>query len=171
MAEIVIRISDRSLRAIRLLLIGIALAIGVLVTSRSGVLIPKYRLRAYFPDATGLRIGTAVRLDGPSIGTIERIDRLPDKGTSERRIELILKIEKRYRNEIRSDSAVSLVTEGLLGSRYVNIVPGFEGSSIPDGGEIRSLPTRTIGLEDFPKILNCLSQVAGQPAEKAETHH
>jgi len=75
---------------------------------------------------------------------------------------LVLQVEKRDREAIRSDSNASLTTEGLLGNRYVSISRGFKGTVIQPGGEIPSKPSLLLTLKDsmhfFDKTLDCLQQ-------------
>jgi len=51
-------------------------------------------------------------------------------------IEVVMRVDKRYQSDILTDSTASLVTEGLLGNRYVNITRGFTGTPIGDTGVI-----------------------------------
>src|SRR5208337_3403917 len=56
-------------------------------------------------------------------------------------IEVVMRIDSHYKKDILSDSAASLVTEGLLGNRYVTITRGYtgvpleEGQAVPGTGE------------------------------------
>jgi phospholipid/cholesterol/gamma-HCH transport system substrate-binding protein len=56
-----------------------------------------------------------------------------------RNIEVVMRVDRRYQNYILTDSVASLVTEGLLGNRYVNITRGIEGAPIPDSGEVKGV--------------------------------
>jgi len=47
-----------------------------------------------------------------------------------------MRVGKRYENDILTDSTASLVTEGLLGNRYVNISLGVTGVPLKDGQEV-----------------------------------
>jgi len=81
-----------------------------------------------------------VRLDGVEIGNVESIKLLPrtpghvpDKNRS---IEVGMRVDRRYRDDILTDSTASLVTEGLLGNRYVNISRGLTGVPVKEGQEV-----------------------------------
>jgi len=80
----------------------------------------------------------------------------------QRRIELVLQVEKRDQDAIRSDSNASLPTEGILGNRYVSISRGFKGTVIKPGGEIPSKPSLLVTLKDsmhfLDQTLDCLQQ-------------
>lgn len=160
MAEITIRISDRALRITGFCIGGAILVCALLYLWSSGVFVPKYQLRIYVQDVSGLGVGAPVRLDGVEVGAVSAIKPAGESASHERRIELVLKIDKRYRDAIRIDSTATLITGGLLGNRYVSISHGFSGTAISPGGEIPSVPTQELTLKDFvgslAKMVNCL---------------
>lgn len=162
MAEVTIRISDRTLRVARILFFA-ALLVGVFYYLwSSGIFIPKYQLSVYVPDASGLTVQAPVRLDGIQVGSVSAIKLAGASASPQRRIELVLQVEKRDQDAIRSDSNASLTTEGILGNRYVSISRGFKGTVIKPGGEIPSKPSLLVTLKDsmhfFDKTLDCLQQ-------------
>jgi hypothetical protein len=53
------------------------------------------------------------------------VELAPNAADSNRRIEVVLRIDKRFQNLIREDSSTTLTTESLLGGRVVNIRRGF----------------------------------------------
>jgi len=87
---------------------------------------------------------------------------------------LVLRIEKRYQDNILSDSVVTFTTEGLLGQRYVNIRRGLKGSPIPAPGEIAAVPTQELKLKDFidslPKKAECSDAQIPLVKDKLQTH-
>src|ERR1700751_823981 len=162
MAEVTIRISDRSLRVARILFAG-ALLVGVFYYLwSSGLFIPKYKLSVYVPEASGLTVHAPVRLDGIQVGSVSAIKLAGVSASPQRRIELVLQVEKRDQEAIRSDSTASLTTEGVLGNRYVDVSRGFKGTVIEPGGEIPAKPPLLATLKDsmrlFDKTLDCLQQ-------------
>jgi phospholipid/cholesterol/gamma-HCH transport system substrate-binding protein len=63
--------------------------------------------------------------------------RAPGKGRERNKnIEIVLRVGKKYEDDILTDSAASLVTEGLLGNRYVNITRGVTGVPLKDMQEV-----------------------------------
>lgn len=122
-------------------LVGLSvLAAGIFYVTGAGTLGPKYRLVTYLPEVSGLANGAPVRLDGFEIGNVESIKlapRVPGKPRPKNKnIEVVMRVGKRYENDILTDSAASLVTEGLLGNRYVNISLGVTGVPLKDGQEV-----------------------------------
>jgi phospholipid/cholesterol/gamma-HCH transport system substrate-binding protein len=116
-------------------LAGLAiLAVGVFYVTGAGVLGPKYRLITYLPEVEELETGAPVRLDGVAIGNVQSIALTPHPQDAAHNITLVLRIDKRYQDDIRTDSNATLITEGLLGNRYVTISRGLTGSVIPPNG-------------------------------------
>jgi phospholipid/cholesterol/gamma-HCH transport system substrate-binding protein len=72
------------------------------------------------------------------VGNIQSIRLTPHPEDRMHGVTIVLRISKRYQSDIRSDSRASLVTQGLLGDRYVNISRGLTGSVIPDNGVVPS---------------------------------
>jgi phospholipid/cholesterol/gamma-HCH transport system substrate-binding protein len=171
MAEITIRVSDRTLKITGIFLGGTVLVGIFFYLWSSGVFVPKYRLRIYVPEAAGVTVGAPIRLDGIEVGAVDRVKLAQAPANTERRIELVLRLEKRYQNEIRSDSNATLITEGLLGNRYVSIQRGFDGSPIGPDGEITVVPSEQLKLKDvinsFAKKVDCLNEEIQSTSDKS----
>jgi phospholipid/cholesterol/gamma-HCH transport system substrate-binding protein len=123
-------------------LVGLSvLAAGIFYVTGAGTLGPKYRLVTYLPDVSGLANGAPVRLDGVEIGNVESIRIAPRTGNvardKVRNIEVVLRVAKKYQDDIMTDSTTTLITEGLLGNEYVEVTRGFTGVPLKDGEEVR----------------------------------
>ena len=121
----------------------IILMVAIFYVTGGSFLGPKYRLVTYLPEVDGLNTGAPVTLDGVEIGNVQTITMTPHPKSREESIKLVLRIDKRYQSEIRVDTAdpsmsssASLVTQGLLGDRYVSIKRGLEGTPVPPDGVI-----------------------------------
>jgi len=112
------------------------LAVGIFYVTGAGILGPKYRLTTYLPEVEGVTKGAPVRLDGVEIGNVENIRLTPHPQDRMHNIELTLRIDKKFQDSIRTDSNASLITEGLLGNRYVTVSRGIMGTVIPNNGII-----------------------------------
>jgi phospholipid/cholesterol/gamma-HCH transport system substrate-binding protein len=122
-------------------LVGLfVLAAGIFYVTGSQFLGPKYVLTTYLPEVSGLTNGAPVRVDGVEVGNVESIrllPRTPGKAPQKNKnIEVVMRVDKRFQDDILTDSTASLVTEGLLGNRYVNITRGFTGTPLSDKGVI-----------------------------------
>jgi phospholipid/cholesterol/gamma-HCH transport system substrate-binding protein len=130
-------------------LVGLTvLAAGIFYVTGAGILGPKYRIRTFLPEVSGLANGASVKLDGVEIGNVETVKLVPrvagkpvDKN---RNVEVDMRIDRRFQNEILTDSVASLVTEGLLGNRYVEIKRGLTGSPLKENQEIPGAEEKAI---------------------------
>ena len=124
------------------------LGVGIFYVTGPGLLGPKYKLRTYFPEVAGVSNGAPVRLDGVDIGNVEAIrmvprvqGKAPDKS---RNIEVVMKLDRRFQDDILTDSTATLVTEGLLGNRYVNIARGFTGVQLKENQEVAGTAEKSL---------------------------
>lgn len=118
-------------------LVGLVLvAVAILYVTGAGFFGPKYLLRTYVPEAGNLQEGAPVSLDGVEVGNIQAIRLTPHPQDRMHGVTLLLRISKKYQPDIRTSSRASLVTQGLLGDRYVNITRGLTGTVVPDNGVV-----------------------------------
>lgn len=130
-------------------LVGLlVLAVAIFYVTGAGVWGPKYRIKTYLPEAAGLATGAPVRLDGVEIGNVERISIVPrERGKPPdhmHNVEVDMRLDRRYQNDILTDSVATLVTEGLLGNRYVNIQRGYTGVPVKDGQAVPGVEEKAI---------------------------
>lgn len=130
-------------------LVGLSvLAAGIFYVTGAGTLGPKYRLKTYLPEVSGLANGAPVRLDGVEIGNVESIRLAPRSAgiarDKMRNVEVVMRVGKKYQEDILTDSVASLVTEGLLGNRYVEITRGVTGTRLGDNQEVTGREEKAI---------------------------
>ncbi len=89
-----------------------------LMTGEVGLFTTKIRVRAYFENAEGLRVGAPVRLEGVDIGNVIGI-RVVNRPLTP--VEVVMKIGTKYKNQLRKDSQAVLTTAGVLGETFVDI--------------------------------------------------
>jgi phospholipid/cholesterol/gamma-HCH transport system substrate-binding protein len=90
-----------------------------------------YRLSAEFENIGGLKPRAPVKSAGVVVGRVEGIG----LDTRSFRARVTMRIDKRY--QFPTDSAVSILTAGLLGEQYVGIDGGGEEEFLKDGDKIR----------------------------------
>ncbi|MGC2329885.1 MAG: MlaD family protein [Candidatus Acidiferrales bacterium] len=110
------------------------LMVAIFYVTGAGFFGPRYRLITYLPEVEGVQAGAPVDLDGVEIGNVQSIDLTPHPKDREHSITLVLRLARKYQNDIRTDSSASLVTQGLVGNRYVTISRGLTGTVIPPNG-------------------------------------
>ncbi|KTD30821.1 toluene transporter subunit: membrane component of ABC superfamily protein [Legionella moravica] len=91
-----------------------------------------YQVTADFTDIGGLKVRAPVTVAGVRIGEVSRIELQP--GELNARVTMTLRSDKRIPYE---DSSARILTEGLLGSNYISIVPGFEDEDSNDHPYLR----------------------------------
>jgi phospholipid/cholesterol/gamma-HCH transport system substrate-binding protein len=152
-------------------LVGLfVIAVGTFYVTGAGFWGPKYRLRTYLPDVSGLSTGAPVRIDGVNVGNVETLRLIPRTSTQvpdkNKNIEVIMRLDRRFQGDILTDSAASLVTEGLLGNKYVNITRGFTGLPLKEGQEVPGVAPK--GLEEVMDRSSAL--LANLQAVAADMH-
>jgi phospholipid/cholesterol/gamma-HCH transport system substrate-binding protein len=89
-----------------------------------------YSVEAVFNDASGLSVGTDVRMAGVKVGTV--VGQRLDTETFQARI--LLQIDESI--QLPSDSSARILPDGLLGGNFVSLEPGAEEDLIPPDGRI-----------------------------------
>jgi len=108
-----------------------------------------YLVTVDFDSASGLEPKAAVKMAGVPVGKVEEIRLV---GT---RARLVLRIEEGV--AIPVDSKASIQTQGLLGEKYVEIVPGLKADqALPRGGRI----AETIPPPNLDEIVRKVSLIA-----------
>ncbi|MDA8231687.1 MAG: MlaD family protein [Magnetospirillum sp.] len=104
-----------------------------------------YDVIARFHRADGLAIGSEVRLSGVKVGKIvaERLD-------GDFRAVTTLSVARDV--SLPSDTAAAIQTDGLLGSKFIELRPGAEETEIKPGGEI-SYTQDSMALDDLLEMI------------------
>ena len=128
------------------------LCIGVLAVKVSGFSLGKsndrYLLYSHFEQVGGLTIRSKVAISGVEIGQVLAIEY--DQETMNARV--TLEIDSSISN-MPSDSTASILTEGLLGSKYISISLGAEDQTLSEGDEIFDTQSAVILEELIGKFL------------------
>jgi phospholipid/cholesterol/gamma-HCH transport system substrate-binding protein len=122
-------------------LVGLSvLGAGIFYVTGPGLFGPKYYLDTYLPDVSGLANGATVSVDGVAVGNVQSIQfvpRAPGKAIDKtHNIQVVLRIEKKYKDDILTDSTAGLETEGLLGNKFINVTRGLTGVPLQQGETI-----------------------------------
>src|SRR5947207_1062908 len=117
----------------------LVLAVSIFLIGRKEFLFSRtLRLYAPFDNVAGLNNGAEVRAGGVHIGAVNHIQ-MPSKPGE--KVRVVMNLKKSAGNVIRKDSVASILTEGLLGDKYVSISFGSDKTPpVKDGDTIGSRP-------------------------------
>lgn len=88
----------------------------------------RYNIKIEFGFINGVRVGAPVRFSGLDVGEVKDIQPLVDPATNATRIRIIARLKGGVR--IPEDSRVWVNTLGLLGEKYIEIMPGKDYSRV-----------------------------------------
>jgi phospholipid/cholesterol/gamma-HCH transport system substrate-binding protein len=94
---------------------------GVQVLRRHWAWQETFPVRADFPHVGGLEVGDRVRLQGLDAGVVEAIAPPAAPGGP---IRLTMRLDDRLRPLVRGDATARIVTQGVVGSKVLELVPG-----------------------------------------------
>lgn len=89
-----------------------------------------YRLQAIFTDLTGLKPGSDVRVSGVQVGRVTSVK------LDQERYEALLEFEVPSWLRLDDDTIASIRTNGLLGDRFLSLLPGGSGTQLQPGDVI-----------------------------------
>ena len=121
--------SKRYLQVGLFIVVGVTLfGVGIfLVGNRHEAFSRHLILYSDFADVDGLIDGSKVRVGGMDAGQVTKIDipRFPKT-----KFHVQMRIDERLHGMVRTDSVVTIETEGLVGETFVSIHPGSPGAAI-----------------------------------------
>lgn len=120
------------------LIVGLFIVVGIIALSYISVKLGKmewvggggYEVTAVFFKLGGLKVGALVEIAGVEVGRVKSLS-LNDNYQAR----VVLDIEEGI--NLQDDSIASIKTKGLLGEKYVEILPGGDDKIIEHGGKIQ----------------------------------
>src|SRR2546425_6991817 len=155
------------------LMAAVAMSIlGVLIflLTGSGDIFSSYAtLYTYMEDSAAMATSTPVRLNGITIGKIDKIEfsGLKEKGKI---VRITMKVKRNMLSQIPEDSVAGIDAANLLGDKFINITKGTSPTPIRDGGTLKSQAGQDIPelmsragdmIGSFQKILNRFDALIG----------
>jgi phospholipid/cholesterol/gamma-HCH transport system substrate-binding protein len=111
--------------------------------STGGLFSRKLVLRTYFDNATGLKPGAPVTLEGVTIGNVTRIRVVPERNPKP--VEVTIQLGERYIPLLHADSTTVISQAGVLGDSFVDISSKHATAPPPpNNGELRSVDAPSI---------------------------
>src|SRR5262245_44022969 len=141
------------------------------VGARQGLFADTFELRAGFSQVHGLDKGTPVRVRGMDAGQVVGID-LPPADDPQAKVYVRLRLDRKFRELIPTDSRARVMNEGVLGGRLINIDPGkARGSHLNDGDEIAVIEPQDLAdiMQEASKTLQEIRDSNGTLAKLVKT--
>jgi len=122
--------------------LGLFVAIGLtifvfaifIIGKQKNMFNPVYTLNSTFSNVSGLQVGNNIRFAGINIGTVDNIIILNDST-----VKVSMTIRKEIQQFIRTDSQVSIGSEGLIGDKLLVISQGGADSPLAmQGAQLNS---------------------------------
>ncbi|HPX82780.1 MAG TPA: MlaD family protein [Syntrophales bacterium] len=108
-----------------------------------------YLVDVEFDNAAGLATGASVQIAGVEVGRVETIRLKNGRALVSIRLPGEVKLER--------DVTAAIKTHGILGDKYIEVIPGTQGTALLQAGE--SI-TRVERQADVDKLLNQLASIA-----------
>ncbi|MSO76740.1 MAG: outer membrane lipid asymmetry maintenance protein MlaD [Alphaproteobacteria bacterium] len=124
--------------AVVLLVAGIFLTVSLSTATVGRV--SGYELTAKFNRVDGLVVGADVRVSGIKIGSVTSQTLEPDS------FQAVVRMNIQKDVKLPIDSSAEVVSDGLLGSKYMALVPGGDEKALAPGGQIKYTQS-TVSLE------------------------
>lgn len=120
-----------------------------------------YHLTATFASVGGLDNGADVKINGIKVGTVQSLSLDPQS------FDAVVKLSVAHGVQLPEDTAASISSEGLLGGKFVKLIPGKSKTMMAAGGTLG--PSRNFkSIEEMVGNLIFLATADNQPAtEKA----
>lgn len=140
--------SDSTGRNIRLgvmVIAGLSLLIATLylIGKNQDLFGSHFSLRARFRNVNGLVKGNNIRFAGIQAGTVRDIRVLSDSS-----IEVVMLVDKGLQPYIRKNAMAAIGTEGLIGNKIVNLIPGSGAAAAAEDGELLAVQ-KAISTDDM----------------------
>ena len=101
-----------------------------------------YPLQAKFDNIAGLTVGNDVKIAGVKVGTVT------DETINPQTFDALVTMEIRDDIQLPKDSAASIVSESLLGGKFISLSPGGDTTNLKPGQTI-SITQSSVSLEEL----------------------
>ncbi len=125
------------------LVLAVALGfLGYAVANTGRTTVSGYTLRAKFERIDGLSVGSDVRVAGVKVGTIR------SAGVDPKTYQAMVTFTVEPALHLPKDSSAEVTSDGLLGGKFLSLVPGGDDKMLADGGEI-TITQSAVSLEQL----------------------
>jgi phospholipid/cholesterol/gamma-HCH transport system substrate-binding protein len=130
-----------------LILFGIILLIG----KQEKLFSKNFIFRTNFRNVNGLIVGNYVRFGGINVGIVDNLIIRNDTT-----IQVDLRLESTVRPYLKSDAVASISTDGLMGDKLIQILPGSDSAVLLEEGAL----IRSVEPVDMDRIVAKFSHIA-----------
>ena len=130
--------SQLKVGAVVLVSMGVLIGLIFLMSgSTGGLFASKLTLRSYFTNASGVKNGAPVTLEGVTIGNVIRIRVVSERNPTP--VEVTMRVGQEYLRDLHVNSTTSIAQAGVLGDSYVDIDSSLASGPPPaNNSELRS---------------------------------
>lgn len=101
-----------------------------------------YDVQASFDNVSGIAAGSDVRIGGIKVGTVTSL------ALNEETYRPLLSLRLKPTIKLPEDSSAAIVSESLLGGKFIQLSPGADDKMLEEGGEIRFTQS-AVNLEEM----------------------
>ncbi|MDX2072816.1 MAG: outer membrane lipid asymmetry maintenance protein MlaD [Alphaproteobacteria bacterium] len=101
-----------------------------------------YKVSAKFDNASGVALGSDVRVGGVKVGVVSDIALDPET------FQAVVTLQIRNSAKLPKDSSASITGDGLLGGKYVQVIPGGDEETLASGETIEYTQS-AVNLEEL----------------------
>ncbi|MFP5042259.1 MlaD family protein [Parasediminibacterium sp. JCM 36343] len=115
--------------------VGVLLLIMYFISSKKNLFSSTISLHVKYKTVSGLQQGAYVRFAGINVGVVDLIDIENDTT-----VDVTLIVQKKVQKFIKADSRASIGSDGLMGDKLVQIMPGKDSSAlIKENGTLKAI--------------------------------
>lgn len=101
-----------------------------------------YLINAKFDNASGVSMGSDVRVGGVKVGVVSALSLDPQT------YQAVVTMQIRHTTKLPKDSSASITGDGLLGGKYVQLIPGGDEVMLAEGEAIEYTQS-SVNLEEM----------------------
>jgi len=154
------RTSEIKVGIFALVTLGAFLASVIILTSESSLFRSSITLHARFGDIAGMIDGSEVRLSGVTVGFVQNIEFSPSDNNPT--VYVTFSVDDRGMDRVAKDSKVTIASLGLLGKKYLQIIPGeMSVGRVEDGDSLKGIDpsSMTEALDEAAAAVETIKRV------------
>jgi phospholipid/cholesterol/gamma-HCH transport system substrate-binding protein len=101
-----------------------------------------YQVKARFDNASGVSLGSDVRIGGVKVGVVS------DMGLDPKTYQALVSMQIREDTKLPKDSSAAIVGDGLLGGKFIQISPGGDDAMMAQG-DVIGFTQSAVNLEEL----------------------